>query len=154
MTILISACLLGVSVRYDGKSKPHADALALLDRHHLIPVCAEVMGGLPTPRVPAERVGSRVITRDGRDVTAEYEKGAAEIVRLAKLYSCRLAILKEKSPSCGNGRIYDGTFTATLTDGQGVLAQRLCENGITVIGESMLKDKDAFASLVQTLCTE
>ncbi len=151
MNILISACMLGVRVRYDGQSKPNARAIALIDTHHLIPVCAEVMGGLPTPRVPAERQGEKVITRDGRDVTEQYERGAQEIVRLAKMYDCRLAILKEKSPSCGTDRIYDGTFTGTLTPGEGILAQRLREKGITVAGESILEDNAAFQQILDSL---
>ena len=140
MNILISACLLGVRVRYDGQSKTNGDAVKLLKDHHLIPVCAEVMGGLPTPRVPAERVGERVINREGTDVTRQYERGAEEIVRLAKMYGCTLAILKERSPSCGHGAIYDGTFTGTLTEGDGVLAQRLIEAGVRVIGESEIEE--------------
>ncbi len=151
MNILISACLLGVRVRYDGASKPNKNALALIEKHNLIPVCAEVMGGLPTPRVPAERVDKRVITRDGRDVTEQYERGAQEILRLAEIYRCRLAILKEKSPSCGNGRIYDGTFTGTLTQGQGVLSQMLTENDITVVGESMLETPEVFQRLLEKI---
>ena len=140
MNILISACLLGVRVRYDGQSKTNGDAVKLLKDHHLIPVCAEVMGGLPTPRVPAERVGERVVNREGTDVTRQYERGAEEIVRLAKMYGCTLAILKERSPSCGHGAIYDGTFTGTLTHGDGVLAQRLIEAGVRVIGESEIEE--------------
>lgn len=149
MNILVSACLLGVRVRYDGKSKPCQKAIDLLNKHHLIPVCAEVMGGLPTPRVPAERVADRVITRDGRDVTEQYERGAQEILRLAQMYGCRIAILKEKSPSCGKGRIYDGTFSGTLTQGDGVLAQLLMQHGITVAGESILDTPDALDALLQ-----
>lgn len=141
MNILISACLLGVRVRYDGKSKVNEDAMNLLGKHHLIPVCAEVMGGLPTPRIPAERVGEKVINWDGVDVTEQYERGAAEIVRLAKLYECELAILKERSPSCGSGEIYDGTFSGTLKAGDGVLAQRLKEAGVRVIGESQISSE-------------
>ena len=136
MRILVSACLLGMRVRYDGKSRPSEEVLRLLEEHELIPVCAEAFGGLPTPRVPAERVGSRVITRDGRDVTEEYVRGAGEIARLAKLYGCTHAILKEKSPSCGKGRIYDGTHTGTLTEGSGVLAEMLMEQGVKVVGET------------------
>ena len=136
MNILVSACLLGMRVRYDGKSKTHETTVSLLERHHLIPVCAEVFGGLPTPRIPAERQGERVVTKDGRDVTEEYIRGAKEIVRLAEMYSCTLAILKERSPSCGRGFIYDGTHTGTLTEGNGVLAQRLMDAGVRVIGES------------------
>ena len=88
MRILVSACLLGMRVRYDGKSKPCEAVLRLMEEHELIPVCAEVFGGLPTPRVPAERAGERVVTRDGRDVTEEYARGAEEIARLAQMYRC------------------------------------------------------------------
>lgn len=136
MRILVSACLLGMRVRYDGQSKPDEAVIALMKEHELIPVCAEVFGGLPTPRVPAERVGEKVIARDGRDVTAEYVRGAEETARLARLYGCTHAILKEKSPSCGKGRIYDGTHTGTLTDGNGVLAGLLMEMGVKVVGET------------------
>lgn len=136
MRILVSACLLGMRVRYDGQSKPNDAVIALMDRHELIPVCAEVFGGLPTPRVPAERKGERVVTKDGRDVTAEYVRGAEEVARIAKLYGCTHAILKEKSPSCGKSRIYDGTHTGTLTSGNGVLAEMLMEMGVKVVGET------------------
>lgn len=138
MKILISACLLGVSCRYDGKSKRHPMVERLLEKHTLIPVCSEIFGGLPTPRVPAERQGERIITKDGRDVTEEYRRGAEEVLRLAKLYGCEAAVLKERSPSCGSGEIYDGTFTGTLRDGFGVTAELLCRNGIRVVGESQI----------------
>lgn len=136
MKILVSACLLGVRCRYDGKSKPHPAVERLMEQHTLIPVCGEILGGLPTPRVSAERQGERVVTADGRDVTAAYRRGAEEVLRLAKRYGCKAAILKERSPSCGSGRIYDGTFTGTLTDGWGVTAELLRDHGICVIGES------------------
>ena len=136
MKILVSACLLGVRCRYDGKSKPHPAVERLMEQHTLIPVCGEIFGGLPTPRVSAERQGARVVTADGRDVTAAYRRGAEEVLRLAKLYGCKAAVLKERSPSCGSGRIYDGTFTGTLTDGWGVTAELLRDHGICVIGES------------------
>lgn len=136
MKILVSACLLGVRCRYDGKSKPHPAVERLMEQHTLIPVCGEILGGLPTPRVSAERQGARVVTADGRDVTAAYRRGAEEVLRLAERYGCTAAILKERSPSCGSGRIYDGTFTGTLTDGWGVTAELLRDHGICVIGES------------------
>lgn len=136
MKILVSACLLGVRCRYDGKSKPHPAVERLMEQHTLIPVCGEIFGGLPTPRVSAERQGERVVTADGRDVTAAYRRGAEEVLRLAERYGCKAAILKERSPSCGSGRIYDGTFTGTLTDGWGVTAELLRDHGICVIGES------------------
>ena len=134
--IIVSACLLGTACRYDGGSKPDDRVAALLGKAHLIPVCAETMGGLPTPRIPAEIIGDRVIRRDGADVTAEYDRGANEVLRLAELYGCRYAILKERSPSCGKGKIYDGTFSGALADGNGITASLLSSNGITVFGES------------------
>ena len=139
MRILVSACLLGASCRYDGKSRPKEEILRLLEKHELIPICGEIYGGLPTPRVPAERVGERVLTRDGRDVTMEYRRGAEEVLRLGKLDGCKLAILKEKSPSCGSGVIYDGTFSGTLAEGWGITAELLQENGIEVIGETQVE---------------
>ena len=138
MRILVSACLLGVACRYDGKSKPHPDVLALQGRHQLIPVCGEIFGGLSTPRTPAERVGDRVLTRDGRDVTAEYIRGAEEVLALARRMDCRVALLKERSPSCGSGEIYDGSFSRILIPGDGVAAELLRKQGITVFGESRL----------------
>ena len=136
MTILVSACLLGCPCRYDGKSKPNDTVLALMEQHTLIPICPEQMGGLATPRVPAERRGDGVFTETGGDVTAQYRRGSEEALRLAKLYGCTHAILKERSPSCGSGQIYDGSFSRTLTDGDGVTAALLKENGITVLGEN------------------
>lgn len=138
MRILVSACLLGVACRYDGKSKPHPGALTLQGQHQLIPVCGEIFGGLPTPRTPAERVGERVLTEDGRDVTGEYTRGAEEVLALAKRMDCRVALLKERSPSCGSGEIYDGSFSRRLIPGDGVTAELLQKNGIAVFGESQL----------------
>ena len=138
MNILVSACLLGVACRYDGASKglPEDVLRALMARHTLVPVCPEQLGGLPTPRTPAERIEDRVMTKDGRDVTAEYRHGAEQALHLARLCGCKIALLKERSPSCGSGTIYDGTFTGGLTAGDGVTAALLRENGITVYGES------------------
>ena len=136
MTILVSACLLGCPCRYDGKSKPNDAVLALMEHHTLIPICPEQMGGLATPRVPAERKDGGVFTERGRDVTEQYRRGAEEALRLAQLYGCKYAILKERSPSCGNGQIYDGSFSRRLIEGDGVTAQLLKAHGITVLGES------------------
>ena len=136
MTILVSACLLGCPCRYDGKSKPNDAVLALMEHHTLIPICPEQMGGLATPRVPAERKDGGVFTERGRDVTEQYRRGAEEALSLAQLYGCKYAILKERSPSCGNGQIYDGSFSRRLIDGDGVTAQLLKAHGITVLGES------------------
>ena len=139
MIILVSECLLGVGCRYDGKSKADERITALMKQHTLIPVCPEVFGGLATPRPPAEIIGGRVLTVTGVDVTDNYTRGAHEALRLAKLYGANIAILKERSPSCGSGLIYDGSFSRSLTDGDGICARLLKENGITVIGESELE---------------
>ena len=136
MRILISACLLGCRCRYDGGSKPDAAAQRLAEKHELVPVCPEQLGGLPTPRPPAERAGERVLTAAGADVTAQYVRGAEEAVKLCKLMNCEAAVLKERSPSCGSGAVYDGTFTGTLTAGDGVAAAALKKAGVPVYGES------------------
>ena len=135
MRILISACLLGVCCRYDGASRAHPDAAALAEKHELIPVCPEQLGGLPTPRPPAERQGDMVCTRE-TDVTMQYRKGAEEALKLYRLTGCEAAILKERSPSCGSGDIYDGTFTGTLRSGDGVTTELLRSSSVSVYGES------------------
>ena len=142
MKILVSACLLGEPCRYDGKSKPCEAVLRLQDRHELIPVCPEVMGGLPVPRIPSEcQSDGSVINRIGADVTAEYRAGAMAVLEIAKQSGCEVAILKERSPACGKGLIYDGSFSKTLIDGNGICAALLIENGIAVLGESELDGK-------------
>ena len=138
MKVLVSACLLGVGCRYDGQSKAYPLLDELCRRHEAVPVCPEIMGGLPTPRTPAERQGERVVTKNGVDVTAQYRRGAEEVLRLARKLGCTAAVLKERSPSCGSGRVYDGTFTGTLTEGFGVAAEVLRAAGIRVLGESEL----------------
>lgn len=134
--VLVSACLLGLHCRYNGQGVMDADVKALMDTAELIPVCPEILGGLATPRPPAERLGDRVVTVDGCDVTAQYQKGAEETLHLAKLFGCSCAVLKERSPSCGSGRIYDGSHTKTMTDGNGMTAEYLLKAGICVFGES------------------
>ena len=139
--VLISACLLGVSCRYDGLSKPLDTKIIenLRSRYHLIPICPEIFGGLPTPRIPAEiQADRRVLRKDGKDITDEYKKGAKEALRLAKLFDCKLAILKERRPSCGSGVIYDGSFTGNKINGDGITAELLKKEGIRIIGESEL----------------
>lgn len=136
--IIISACFMGVRCRYDGKCLRLERLDELMDKYNLIPLCPEILGGLGTPRSPAERVGDKVINRSGQDVTGYFYRGAEETLKLARLYDCRYAVLKEKSPSCGSGKIYDGTFSGNLTDGYGITAEILLKNGITVIGESQI----------------
>lgn len=138
MNILISACLVGIACRYDGKDKNKTD-LSLFAAHNLFPVCPEVDGGLGIPRAPAERVGTYIINKEGKDVTSEYIKGAEHALRTALENNCKVAILKAKSPSCGKDRIYDGTFTQTLTDGNGVTAELLQKNGIQVYTEDEIE---------------
>jgi uncharacterized protein YbbK (DUF523 family)/GNAT superfamily N-acetyltransferase len=138
MNILVSACLLGVECRYDGTSALNLTLVRFSDdtRISLIPVCPEVLGGLPVPRAPCERAGDRVAGKDGTDYTRQFEKGAAETLRLARKHGCQCAVLKDRSPSCGYGKIYDGTFSGRLVDGSGVTAELLALNGIRVVGES------------------
>ena len=130
MRVLVSACLLGVSCRYDGKSKTYELMDQLCRRHEVVPVCPEQLGGLPTPRTPAERRGERVVTRDGGDVTAQYLRGAREVLGLAQSLGCTVAVLKERSPSCGAGQIYDGSFTGTLTGRAGRVAAGIVFGGM------------------------
>ena len=138
MKILVSACLLGVACRYDGRSKAYPLMDELCRRHQVVPVCPEIFGGLPTPRTPAERQGTQVVTKNGGDVTDNYRRGAEEVLRLAQRLGCTAAVLKERSPSCGSGEVYDGTFTGTLRPGDGVTAEVLRSHGIRVLGESEL----------------
>lgn len=140
--ILVSACLLGICCRYDGKGNPNEAVISLLNRDDvvLIPVCPEQLGGMSTPRIPSERLNGCVINRSGEDVTDHFLRGAEEALRLAKLYNCQTAIMKERSPSCGCGRIYDGSFSGTLTEGNGMTAELLLQNGIRVFGESRIAD--------------
>lgn len=146
MRVLVSACLLGVRCRYDGAAKPCDQILALAKDHVLIPVCPEQLGGLPTPREPAERRKGRIVTRDGTDVTAQYEKGAEETLRLFRALSCDLAVLKSRSPSCGCGQIHDGAFTGGLVPGDGVTARLLKENGVPVLTEDEIDRAGGFFS--------
>lgn len=140
MNVLVSACLMGFRCRYDGGAQRLSCLDALRERHVLIPVCPEVMGGLPTPREPSEIRDGRVMSRDGRDVTQAFLCGAQEAVRLAQACGCECALLKERSPSCGLGKVYDGTFTGTLTEGDGVCARLLTERGVRVIGETGVEE--------------
>ena len=107
-----------------------------MEKYRLVPVCPESYGGLPSPRLPSERVEDRVLAKDGADVTEQYKKGAAAALRLAELFGCKMALMKERSPSCGHDRIYDGSFTGTVVPGDGVAAELLKQNGVTVYGES------------------
>ena len=137
--ILISACLLGRACRYDGRSVRNEDAIRLSEKYELIEICPEVDGGLPVPRLPSEIVGERVVNTEGFDVTENYLRGALNALRLALENGVKIAVLKERSPSCAKGRIYDGSFSKTLKDGDGITARLLLENGIKIYGESEIK---------------
>ena len=138
--VLVSACLLGQPVRYDGQSRPCRAVQGLAERFELVPVCPECLGGLPIPRTPSEidmHGGElRVMSCDGEDRTEAFLKGAAECVSIAQREGCAVAILKAKSPSCGCGRVYDGSFTGTLVSGNGVTTRALLGVGVRVICEN------------------
>jgi len=136
---LCSACLLGIKCRYDGKDNLNEKVVELAQREKLIPVCPEQLGGLPTPREPAEIQGNRVVTYSGKDVTEYFERGAKKVLKIAKLLGIKEAILKQKSPSCGSGKIYDGTFSGTIIKGDGITARLLKKNGVRVISEEELQ---------------
>ncbi|MCM1306735.1 MAG: DUF523 domain-containing protein [Bacteroides sp.] len=136
--ILVSACLMGYDCRYKGDGCKNDKVIKLSDEYILIPVCPEQLGGLSTPRHPAERVGDRVIAKDGSDVTEQYSRGADFAVEIAKANDVDYCILKANSPSCGKGVIYDGTFSGAKIQGNGVTAEKLLANGFTVITENDL----------------
>ena len=132
--LLISACLMGFDCKYNGGNNalPPEALEALKRRYRLIPVCPEAAGGLPTPRVPSERRGDRVITRDGRDVTEAFRKGAEIAARLAEKYRIRRALLKSNSPSCGSKTVYDGSFSGILIRGDGITAAVLKKRDVEI----------------------
>lgn len=133
--VLISRCLLGEKCRYDGKSKEYVQMDRLKDKCVFIAVCPEQDGGLTTPRQASEIREGRVFMSDGEDVTAYFQKGAEKALSIAVENGCKIAILKAKSPSCGKGKIYDGNFTGTLSDGDGITAKLLMDNEIGVFTE-------------------
>ena len=138
--ILVSACLLGTNCKYSCGNNLCPTVVHLAEHQPLIPVCPEQLGGLPTPRPPAERQGDAVVTCEGNDVTAQYPRGAEEALKLAQLFGCDTAILKARSPSCGHGIIYDGTFAGTKIPGSGVTAALLEKAGLTIYTELDLPD--------------
>jgi len=138
--VLMSACLLGVNCRYSGDGKLLEGVERLMEVAEIIPVCPEILGGLTTPRVPAERVGDKVIAKDGTDVTVQYHRGASESLYLAKLFSAQYALMKERSPSCGYGVIYDGSFAGRKVPGMGVTAEALRAMGVAVFDERQIDE--------------
>jgi uncharacterized protein YbbK (DUF523 family) len=135
---ICSACLLGINCRYNGEEKVNEKTLALLKKENLIPVCPEQLGGLSTPREPAEKKRNKVITKSGKDVTANFKRGAKEVLKIVKFFDVKQAVLKQRSPSCGCGMIYDGTFSNRLIKGDGITTILLKKNKIKVISEEDL----------------
>lgn len=133
MKILVSACLLGERCKYNGGDNRCSRVLALARYHDLVPVCPECLGGLPTPRIPAEIVDGVVTSREGKVVDREFREGAEAALRVAREHGTSLAVLQPRSPSCGSKQVYDGTFSGTLRSGKGVFAQLLADEGIPVI---------------------
>jgi len=130
--LIISACLAGIKCRYNGKGALNKKALDLVSRGKAIPVCPEQLGGLPTPRPATEIKNNKVIDDKGKDYTKHYQIGAKEALKIAKIAGCKKAILKARSPSCGCGKIYDGTFSGKLIKGDGVFAKLLKKHKIKI----------------------
>lgn len=143
MRIAVSACLLGAHCRYDGKSKPCDAVIALKERHELVAICPEVMGGLAIPHSPNEIASVEplcVVDTQGADNTAAFVAGARKSLDRAQREGCEFAILKAKSPSCGVGRVYDGSFTGVLVDSDGVAASMFIDAGIPVCDEHSIPE--------------
>ncbi len=140
--ILISACLLGEPCRFDGQGKEKSELLDLLHDEELIPFCPEVEGGLPTPRPPAEIKGDKVLRENGDDVTVQFQSGARTGLHLAQTKDLNLAILKSRSPACGCGEVYDGSFTKTLIKGDGIFTKTLKKAGIQCISDEQYLDNN------------
>jgi uncharacterized protein YbbK (DUF523 family) len=146
---LVSACLMGIPCRYDGGSCPQDQLQALAAKGSVLPLCPEVVGGLPTPRPPAEIRGgdgsdvlegqAQVVNIEGKDVTAQFLAGAQEALRVAQRWGIKEAILKARSPSCGVGQIYDGSFSGRLVEGDGVTTALLKREGIIVRNEEEME---------------
>lgn len=164
--ILVSACLLGEAVRYNGldKRSPHPVLARWIEERRVIPICPEVAGGLPVPRPPAEisggmggdavlRGASTVVTNSGVDVTDAFIRGAELALRTALARGARVALLKEGSPSCGSGYVYDGTFSRVRRDGAGVTAALLRSSGLRVFSEHQFDDADQYLRSLEATTT-
>ena len=136
MKIGVSSCLLGINCKYNGQSNKNEGIIKLKEKYELVHICPEVLGGLPTPRIPAEIIKDKVINKQGIDVTRNYNDGANKALQILKENNINIVILKSKSPSCGRDRIYDGTFSHILIEGQGVSAKLFSDNNITIYDEN------------------
>ncbi len=143
MKYIVSACLMGDNCKYNGGNNCNENVVSFLKDKEYVKVCPECLGGLKIPRIPSEIVDNKVINQEGIDVTKEYNLGALKTLQIAKNNSCNCAILKSRSPSCGIGKIYDGTFSKIIKSGDGITTKILKDNGIEVISdEEINKIKD------------
>ena len=138
--ILISACLVGDKVNYEGKGKYCPLVEKLKEKYELVLFCPEVEGGLPIPRTPSEQRGDQVFMRDGRNVTRQFNTGAKKALMICQYLGIQKAVLKESSPSCGTHEIHDGNFKGNKVPGMGVTAKLLSENGIHVYSENEIEE--------------
>ncbi len=137
--IIVSACLLGENCKYDGKNNKNEAVIKYLKDKSYIAVCPEILGGLQCPRIPSEIKGNRVYFKDGTDVTEAFLSGANEVAELVDQYEITEAILKEGSPSCGSSNVYDGTFSGTKIEGQGITARALSKLCIKIRNEKEIE---------------
>ena len=140
MKIAVSSCLLGIKCKYNGESNFNIKIDKLREKHTIVPICPEVLGGLSTPRVPSEIIGSKVVNQNGVDVTLNYINGAKKALDILKENNIDVVILKSKSPSCGKDYIYDGSFTHTLVNGDGITTRLFKKNGIKIYSENDFED--------------
>jgi uncharacterized protein YbbK (DUF523 family) len=135
IVIIVSACLAGVECRYNGKAFPIPMVVDMVRKGQAMPLCPEILGNLPIPRLSAEQCDGKIFSSDGYDVTVDYVTGAKIALRIAKLVDSKKAILKSKSPTCGCGMIYDGTFSGKLIAGEGVFSKMLKQENVEVYTE-------------------
>ena len=144
MKIMVSACLAGENCKYNGGNNRSEELLSWLSGHTVIPVCPEVLGGLPVPRIPAEIVNGQVMNREGRSVDAEFREGAGKALEIARKEKPDIIILQSRSPSCGVNEIYDGSFSGKLIPGHGVFAALALESGFQVVDAEDAEREDVF----------
>ncbi len=135
---IASACLCGINCKYSGGNNFNPGVYKKMIEGKVIPVCPEVLGGLPTPRIPAEITGDRVINKSGKDITDDFLRGAFKTLEIAKAVGADRAVFKQRSPSCGCGQIYDGSFSGKVVEGDGIATRILKQHGIRVISEEDL----------------
>ena len=148
--VLISACLLGDNVKYSGGNNLTPELVTLLEKYNvkIVKICPECFAGLPIPRVPSEIRGDKVYGKDGRDITKEFLVGAEKTYQVAKNKEIDVAILKERSPSCGNSYIYDGSFSGKVIQGQGLTVRKLNEENIVIFSEENLEEIEKYLQVL------